>query len=153
VLYSYFWTDGSNWRIKASTKVSDIQNNGTPGFPGDDFLPSSPSTHFAASNTYNNTCLLSAENNRIYNFHRCINFNPTITISNDLGATWETPVPFIAVGTNNTRPYPRSCSNRTDRIDLIYTDGHPRDVNNPVCVFQVQTGTDATWDSSRIFYY
>jgi hypothetical protein len=180
-----------------------------------------------ANNTYNNTYLLSAENKRIYNFHRCINFNPTITISNDLGATWETPVPFIAVGTNNTRPYPRYCSNRTDRIDLIYTDGHPRDVNNsvyhmfyrdgsfhktngsvidtigslpldhqggergstiypfssaawgpgqgpddwipnargwtwdvhygadgnPVCVFQVQTGTDATWDSSRIFYY
>jgi len=40
-------------------------------------------------NTYNNTYLLSAESNRIYNFHRCINFNPTITISNDLGESWE----------------------------------------------------------------
>jgi hypothetical protein len=181
----------------------------------------------SANNTYNNTYLLSGEGNRIYNFHRNLNFNPTITISNDLGATWESPIPFIAVGTNNTRPYPRYCSNKTDRIDMIYTDGHPRDVDNsiyhmfyragafhktdgalvgtmanlpldhqggqrgsviypysnaawssgqgpdnwipgargwtwdvhygadghPVCVFQVQTGTDSTWATSRIYYY
>jgi hypothetical protein len=180
-----------------------------------------------ANNTYNNTYLLSGEADRIYNFHRNLNFNPTITISNDLGATWETPVPFISVGTNNTRPYPRYCSNKTDRIDMIYTDGHPRDVDNsiyhmfyragafhktdgtvvdtmanlpldhqggqrgsviypysaaawgggqgpdhwipgargwtwdvhygadghPLCLFQVQTGTDASWSSSRIYYY
>jgi hypothetical protein len=180
-----------------------------------------------ANNTYNNTYLLTGESNRIYNFHRNINFNPTITVSDDLGATWQPSVQFVEVGTNNVRPYPRYCSNGADRIDLIYTDGHPRDVNNsiyhmfyrggafhrtdgtiidtfanlpldhqggqrgsviypfssaawgpgqgpddwipggrawtwdvhygrdghPVCVFQVQTGTDATWASSRIFYY
>jgi hypothetical protein len=180
-----------------------------------------------ANNTYNNTYLLSAESNRIYNFHRNLNFNPTITVSNDLGATWQPSVPFISVGTGSVRPYPRYCSNHTDRIDLIYTDGHPRDVDNsvyhmfyrsgsffktdgtlidtyanlpldhqggkrgsviyqysnaawgpgqgpdnwipgargwtwdvhydkqghPVCVFQVQLGTDATWSSSRIYYY
>lgn len=85
-----------------------------------------------ANNTYNNTYQLSAESNRIYNFHRCINFNPTITVSNDSGSTWETSIPFIEVGGGNVRPYPRYCSNHTDRIDLIYTDGHPRDVNNSV---------------------
>jgi hypothetical protein len=85
-----------------------------------------------ARNTYNNTYLLSAENNRIYNFHRCVNFNPTITVSNDLGLTWRPPVQFIAVGTGNIRPYPRYCSNKTDRIDLIYTDGHPRDIDNSI---------------------
>lgn len=180
-----------------------------------------------ANDTYNNTYMLSGESNRIYNFHRNINFNPTITVSDDLGATWQASIPFIAVGSGNVRPYPRYCSNRTDRVDLIYTDGHPRDVDNsvyhmyykaggfhktdgtlidtfanlplehesgqrgsviyqfssaawgsgqgpddwipnargwtwdvhygadgkPVCVFQVQTGTDATWSSSRIFYY
>lgn len=180
-----------------------------------------------ASDTYNNTYLLSGESNRIYNFHRNINFNPTITISDDLGATWQPSIPFIAVGTGGVRPYPRYCSNRTDRIDLIYTDGHPRDLDNsvyhmfyraggfyktdatlidtfanlplehqsgqrgsvvyqfssaawgagqgpndwipnargwtwdvhygqdgnPVCVFQAQTGTDATWATSRIYYY
>ncbi len=180
-----------------------------------------------ANNTYNNTYILSGESNRIYNFHRNINFNPTITFSDDLGATWQASTPFIAVGSGNVRPYPRYCSNRTDRVDLIYTDGHPRDVDNsiyhmfykaggffktdgtlvdtfanlplehetgqrgsviyqfssaawgsgqgpddwipnargwtwdvhygadgnPVCVFQVQTGTDATWSTSRIYYY
>jgi hypothetical protein len=178
------------------------------------------------NNTYDNTYILSAESNRIYNYHRNINFNPTITWSDDLGATW-TSRQFIDVGTGNVRPYPRYCSNHIDRVDLIYTDGHPRDVENsvyhmyyqggafyktdgtlidtfanlpldhaggqrgstvyqfsnaawgagqgpddwiptgrawtwdiqygadgnPVCVFQVQVGTDATWSTSRIYYY
>ncbi len=178
--------------------------------------------------TANNTYLLSAEANRIYNFHRNINFNPTISYPDNLGTSW-TSVRFVDVGTGNVRPYPRYCSNRTDRVDLIYTDGHPRDVDNsvyhmyykggnfhrtdnslidsfanlplehgngpsqrgsviypfsaaswgagqgpddwipnargwtwdihygkdgnPVCVFQVQVGTDATWSTSRIYYY
>lgn len=85
-----------------------------------------------ANNTYNNTYVLSAESNRIYNFHRCINFNPTITVSDNLGSSWQPSVQFISVGSGNVRPYPRYCSNRTDRIDLIYTDGHPRDVNNSI---------------------
>ncbi|MBB5350051.1 hypothetical protein HNR46_000272 [Haloferula luteola] len=101
-----------------------------------------------ANNTYNNTYLLSSESNRIYNFHRCINFNPTITISDDLGATWQTSVAFIEVGSGNVRPYPRYCSNHTDRIDLIYTDGHPRDVENSVYHMYYRAGgfyrTDGT---------
>jgi hypothetical protein len=85
-----------------------------------------------ANNTYNNTYILSDESNKIYNFHRCLNFNPTITRSDDLGKTWQSPVQFIEVGSNNVRPYPRYSSNKKDRIDLIYTDGHPRDVNNSI---------------------
>lgn len=179
------------------------------------------------TNTYSNAYRLSAEGNAIYNFSRCINFNPTLMKSTDSGVTWGTPQLMIDVGTNNVRPYPRYCSNHSDRIDLIYTDGHPRDVDNsvyhmfyragafhktdgtvidtianlpldheggqrgsviyqfsnaawgagqgpddwipgargwtwdthygadgnPTCVFQVQTGTDGTWASSRIYYY
>jgi len=200
-------------------------------------LVSSPSTNadwgpeitvaMPNNHTYSNAYLLTGENNAIYNFSRCINFNPTLTKSLDNGVTWETPQQLIEVGSNNVRPYPRYCSNHTDRIDLIYTDGHPRDVDNsiyhmfyragslyktdgtlvdtlanlpldheggqrgsviyqfsnaawgagqgpdnwipgargwtwdvhygadgnPVCVFQVQTGTDATWATSRIYYY
>ena len=180
-----------------------------------------------ASNTYANTYRLSGENNAIYNFHRCINFNPTLTISNDGGVTWGTSRQLVGTGSGSTRPYPRYVSNGVDQIDFIYTDGHPRDVNNsvyhltyragafyktdgafvdslanipldhdggergsviyqfssaawgagqgaddwipnargwtwdvhydrdnrPVCVFQAQVGTDATWSSSRIYYY
>lgn len=93
-----------------------------------------------ANNTYNNTYLLSGESNRIYNFHRNINFNPTITISDDLGATWQPSTQFISVGAGGVRPYPRYCSNGVDRIDLIYTDGHPRDVDNSVYHMFYQAG-------------
>ena len=180
-----------------------------------------------AANTYANTYRLSGESNAIYDFSRCINFNPTLTISTDNGATWGTSRQLVGTGSGNTRPYPRYCSNGVDRIDLIYTDGHPRDVENsvyhmyykngglyktdgtlidslvnipldhdagkrgnviypfsnnawgvgngpddwiptgrgwtwdvqygaegmPTCVFQVQTGTDATWSTSRVYYY
>lgn len=82
--------------------------------------------------TYANTYLLHGEADAIYNFHRCINFNPTLTISTDQGATWGPSRQLIGTGSGNTRPYPRYVSNGQDRIDLIYTDGHPRDVANSV---------------------
>ncbi|OYV06768.1 MAG: hypothetical protein CFE26_04510, partial [Verrucomicrobiales bacterium VVV1] len=50
LLYAYFWDASTgNWRIKASTKQSDINNNGTPGSATDDFLPTSLLTNFAAA--------------------------------------------------------------------------------------------------------
>jgi hypothetical protein len=85
-----------------------------------------------ASNTYANTYRLSGESNTLYNFHRCINFNPTLTLSTDNGETWGTSRQLLGTGSGSTRPYPRYCSNNIDRIDFIYTDGHPRDVNNSV---------------------
>ncbi len=103
-----------------------------------------------ANNTYNNTYLLSGEDNRIYNFHRSINFNPTITVSDDLGATWQPSVQFIEVGTGSVRPYPRYVSNGTDRIDLIYTDGHPRDVANSVYHMYYQGGNFHKTDGTLI---
>ncbi len=180
-----------------------------------------------AANTYANTYRLTGEADALYNFSRCINFNPTLTISTDNGATWGASRQLLGTGSGSTRPYPRYTSDGTGRIDLIYTDGHPRDVANsvyhlyyrdgglyktdgtlidtlanipldhdagergnvvyqyseaawspgqgpddwipfargwtwdvhydraglPVCVFQVQVGTDATWSTSRIYYY
>jgi hypothetical protein len=78
-----------------------------------------------AKTTYANTYRLSAENNRIFNFHRAINRNPTLTVSDDLGRSWEDPRHFIAANTGWVGPYPRYASNGRDRIDLIYTDGFP----------------------------
>ncbi len=85
-----------------------------------------------ANNTYSNTFRLGAENDLILNFTRTINWNPTVTTSTDDGATWGAPVHFINAGSGSTRPYPRYSSNNHDRIDLIYSDGHPRDVNNSI---------------------
>ncbi len=100
-----------------------------------------------ALTTYANTYRLSEESDRIYNFHRCINWNPTITRSSDNGATWETPVHFIKQLVSQ-RPYPRYCSNHSNRVDLIYTDGHPRNIANSIYHLYYQGGnfnkTDGT---------
>ncbi len=117
-----------------------------------DWGPEIPRT-VPANNTYNNTYLLSDESNRIYNFHRCINFNPTITVSDDLGNSWLPSVQFISVGAGGVRPYPRYCSNGTNRIDLIYTDGHPRDVNNSVYHMYYQGGNFLKTDGTVIDAY
>lgn len=82
-----------------------------------------------AGNTYANTFLLGE---RLFNFHRSINFNPTLSLSTDFGESWGEATHFIKVGGGETRPYPRFTSNQKDRIDLIYTDGHPRNHDNSV---------------------
>jgi len=105
-----------------------------------------------ASNTYANTYRLSAEANALYNFHRCVNFNPTLTLSTDNGASWGTARLLIGTGAGGIRPYPRYCSNGVDRVDLIYTDGHPRDIANSVYHMYYRAGsfykTDGTFIKS-----
>jgi hypothetical protein len=108
-------------------RTSLVPSPATPADWGPEIVRTVP-----ANNTYANTYRLSGESNTLYNFHRCINFNPTLTLSTDNGATWGTSRQLLGTGSGSTRPYPRYCSNNVDRIDFIYTDGHPRDVNNSV---------------------
>lgn len=46
--------------------------------------------------------------------------------SDDDAATWSDPIQLIRVGEGSQRPYIKYASNGKDRIDLLYTDGHPR---------------------------
>ena len=108
-------------------RTSLVPSPATPADWGPEIVRTVP-----ANNTYANTSRLSGESNTLYNFHRCINFNPTLTLSTDNGETWGTSRQLLGTGSGSTRPYPRYCSNNVDRIDFIYTDGHPRDVNNSV---------------------
>lgn len=86
-----------------------------------------------AGNTYANVFQLSAEGDKLFSFHRCLNWNPTLSVSLDGGATWQPPTHFITAGKSwSVRPYTRFASNNVDRIDVLYTDGHPRDVENSV---------------------
>jgi hypothetical protein len=80
--------------------------------------------------TYSNPFQLSAEGGRIYNFMRDLNFNPTVIVSTNRAQSWSEPRLFIKTGAGNIRPYVNYCSNYTNRIDFLYTDGHPRDVTN-----------------------
>lgn len=76
--------------------------------------------------TYQNLHRVEAENGRIYNFFRGNNFNPHFVTSDDEAETWSEPVQLIRVGEGSQRPYIKYSSNGKDRIDLLYTDGHPR---------------------------
>ncbi len=80
--------------------------------------------------TYSNPYQLAAEAGKVYDFCRDLNFNPTVLTSTDAGTTWSTPQLFIKTGTGSTRPYVKYCSDYSSRIDFLYTDGHPRDLNN-----------------------
>ena len=80
--------------------------------------------------TYANPYQLAAEAGKVYDFSRDLNFNPTVFTSTDSGATWSTPTLFIKTGTSSIRPYVKYGSDYFDRIDFLYTDGHPRDINN-----------------------
>ncbi len=103
-----------------------------------------------ASNTYANTYRLAAEGDRIFNFSRSINWNPTLTLSGDNGVTWGAPVHFISNGSGSTRPYPRYISNHDDRIDLIYTDGHPRNFHNSIYHLYYRDGAFRKTDGTPV---
>lgn len=83
-----------------------------------------------ARTTYNNLFQLSDEDGRIYNFIRAIGFNPNFLYSDDAARTWQGPFVLIKSGDDRTRPYVKYAGNGKDRIDFLYTDGHPRDVRD-----------------------
>src|ERR1051325_1077303 len=99
--------------------------------------------------TYANPFQLSAESGRVYDFSRDLNFNPTVFTSTNAGANWSTPQLFIKTGSGSIRPYMKYCSDYTQRIDFLYTDGHPRDVTNSLYHLYYQAGslfkTDGTF--------
>jgi hypothetical protein len=76
--------------------------------------------------TYSNLIQLSDETCRIYNFSRNVGWNPNIQYSDDRAQTWQGPFILIKSGNGGTRPYVKYVDNGKDRIDLLYTDGHPR---------------------------
>jgi hypothetical protein len=99
--------------------------------------------------TYANPYQLSSEGGKVYDFSRDLNFNPTLFTSTNGGATWSAPQLFIQTGTGSIRPYVKYSSDYTQRIEFLYTDGHPRDVANSLYHLYYQGGslykTDGTF--------
>ncbi len=84
-----------------------------------------------ASMTYANPFQLSAESGKIFNFCRNQNFNPTVFTSTNGATNWSSPTILIQTGTGGSiRPYVKYASDYTNRLDFLYTDGHPRDATN-----------------------
>jgi hypothetical protein len=98
----------------------------------------------AATNlTYSNMFRLSAENDRIYDFYRGLDATakPSFAYSNDLGQSWISGNIVINATTSSLqRPYVRYVSNDRDTVHLVYTDGHPRDINNSLYHIYYQNG-------------
>jgi len=86
----------------------------------------STGTNVATGLSYSNPFQLAGEGGRIYNFARYLNYNPTVFNSTDGGATWSPPQTLIQTGANDSiRPYVKYCSDYWQRLDFLYTDGHP----------------------------
>lgn len=104
---------------------------------GDEIAVDWSARKFRGGVCYNNPFQLTNEPNRVYDFIRGENWNPTVLISDDNGATWKTPIHLLY---HKDRPYTRFASNGRDRIDILYTDGHPRTVDNSVYHLSIQRG-------------
>jgi len=100
--------------------------------------------------TYSNPYQLSAENGRIFNFTRDLNFNPTVLTSTNGGETWSAPRLLVKAGRGNVRPYVKYCSDYAQRIDLLYTDGHPRDVKTSLYHLYYQAGSFCKTDGTLV---
>lgn len=130
-------------------RVSNTSDPDTPSeWNAEQSIPNS-----GASMTYANPFQLSAESGKIYNFCRNLNFNPTIYTSSTGGSTWSTAQPFIQTGGGGVRPYLKYASNSTNRIDFLYTDGHPRDVNNSLYHMYYDGGSFYKTDGTLVKSY
>lgn len=115
-----------------------------------DFGPELQGPGMPRGNSYSNAFRLSAEGGRLYHFSRSINYNPTLTVSDDEGVSWSTPEVFIRTGDGSNRPYTRFSSNHHDLIDVIYTDGHPRSLENSLYHLRITDGGARHSDGTRI---
>ena len=107
-----------------------------------------------AGMTYANLFQLPTEGGKIYNFCRNQNFNPTIYTSTNGGTNWSAPQLFIQAGSGGTvRPYMKYSSDNTQRVDFLYTDGHPRDIANSLYHLYYQGGAFYKTDGTLVKNY
>lgn len=78
-----------------------------------------------AGNSYCNPFQLSDEGGKIYHFSRAIGWDPNWTEFDSAGSLLTPIRQFINAGSTSQRPYAKYWSNDKDRIEILYTDGHP----------------------------
>lgn len=76
--------------------------------------------------SYNNCMMLTAEANRIYNWYSIFTGSPSIISSDDQGESWSKDFSYMKAGKNHSSPYLKYSTDGKDRVDILYTDGHPR---------------------------
>lgn len=103
--------------------------------------------------TYNNPFVLSSENHALWFFFRGSDFKPTVTVSRNGGQTWEPQRTLISEQGRDTgnRPYAKYWSDGRGRIDILFTDGHPRnEPKNSVYFVRYEKGAFWKADGSKI---
>lgn len=103
--------------------------------------------------TYNNPFILSAEAHALWFFFRGSDFKPTVTVSRDGGQTWEAQRTLISERGRDSgnRPYAKYWSDGKGRIDILFTDGHPRnEARNSVYFVRYERGAFWKADGSKI---
>ena len=103
--------------------------------------------------TYSNIYMLSAENNRVYDFFRGLDnsYKPSYVYSDDLGESWETGDVYIQVPAEmRHRPYVRYASDNVDEVHMVYTEGHPRVYDNSIYHIFYRDGMLRSSDGSPI---
>lgn len=103
--------------------------------------------------TYPNPRLLTGEHDRIYLFWRGMNWKPTLSWSDDLGKTWTKGRIVVSPESEdpNNRPYTKLFSDGKSRIDLAFTDGHPRnEPTNSIYFARYEKGSFRRADGSLI---
>ncbi len=103
--------------------------------------------------TYANPAMLSDEGNAIYLFWRGSDFKPAFSVSKDSTQTWSKPQTLIQrpSADNNNRPYVKMWTNGKNRMDILFTDGHPRDEKtNSVYFVRYEKGAFFKANGSRI---
>jgi|GEM_PF-1238529 len=89
--------------------------------------------------TYSHPVILKGENNKLYDFWRGGNYQPTYSSSTDLGATWA-PAQTLFTANNTQRPYLKVVSDDQNRIDFVATDGNPNETTTSVYYFSYHNG-------------
>jgi len=130
--------DGRLLAVYGQHGASPLQRWRITTRPGDTSAWSPEQTlSVGAGYTYSNVYRLPAENGRLYNFHRGVEFNPNYCVSDDDGTTWRygghtlfwrrDPADKLGGG---GRPYVRYAGNGHDTIHFFCTEDHPRNFAN-----------------------
>lgn len=99
--------------------------------------------------TYSNPIRLSAENGRIYLFHRGVGQDPNYLVSDDDGRGW-TYGGKLYIGRDGYSPYTKYASNGRDTIHFVATEDHPRNYDNSLYHGMVRHGQILASDGSLI---
>lgn len=93
-----------------------------------DSLQWSPEAHVDLVNgiSYSNSIMLTGEHNRLYNWFSTFKGSPSVVSSDDQGKTWSADIAFMQQGSGHSSPYVEYASDAKGRVDILYTDGHPR---------------------------